>query len=123
MKKSNGPLMTGGLVLVLAAAGLLLALVGRGKIVTGIVWGIFVAYAGTILYFFLIPRPAESGPFRFVQGYLPGAVIRYIVMIGLFCGVVFWLRVNPAGVLIGTFVGMMASTFVSLNSMRQPPEA
>jgi hypothetical protein len=125
--RNNVPMMLAGLALVLLGAGLLLALAGRDRMITGIAWGICVAYAGTMLYSILVPRPSDKGSFSFLQGYLPGALIRYSVMISVFCAVVFWLRVSSAGVLIGTFAGMRVSTFVSLNRMRlataQPPEA
>ena len=36
------------------------------------------------------------------------------------CAVVFWLKINAVGVLVGAFAGMMTATFISLNKMRHP---
>jgi Zn-dependent protease len=114
-----------GIVIVAIAAAVLYSILGADHLVTGTVAGIGIAYLGFLLYFFLMPRPDKDG-FSFFKSYLPGAVIRYVVMIGAFCAIVFLLKINTLGVLLGTFIGMMISTFVSLNGMRKankPPEA
>jgi Zn-dependent protease len=114
-----------GIVIVAIAAAVLYSILGADHLVTGTVAGIGIAYLGFLLYFFLMPRPDKDG-FSFFKSYLPGAVIRYVVMIGAFCAIVFLLKINTLGVLLGTFIGMMISTFVSLNGMRRankPPEA
>jgi hypothetical protein len=115
-----------GMVVAAIAAAVLCAAFGRAHLATGTVMGICIAYLGFLLYMLLMPRSGGKG-FSFVKNYLPGAAVRYAVMIGAFCAVVFWLRINTLGVLLGTFIGMMVSTFVSLSSMRQaatkPPEA
>ena len=109
-------------VLGIAAAASLIPGCGRANIFTGIVSGVAVAYLGFLLLYFLFPRPAENGAnVSFFRSYILGAVLRYVVMIGAFCAVVFWLRINMFGVLIGAFIGMMVSTFVSLNKMKQAP--
>jgi Zn-dependent protease len=115
-----------GVVIVAGAVATLYPLLGASHLATGTVAGLGVAYLGFLLYFFLLPRPGEKG-FSFFKSYLPGAAARYIVMIGAFCAVVFLLKINTLGVLLGTFVGMMLSTFLSINTMRRkptkPPEA
>jgi hypothetical protein len=114
-----------GIVAVAGIAAALYVFLGKAHLATGTVAGVGVAYLGFLLYVLLMPRPGTAG-FSFVKNYLPGAVARYAVMIGAFCAVVFLLGINPLGVLLGAFLGMMASTFVTLNSMRQaanrPPE-
>jgi len=107
-----------GFAAVMAAAGVLLWRLTAANILTGAVWGVGVAYTGVLLYYALIPRPGK-GTVSFFRGYLPGAVLRYVIMVGAFCAVVFGLKINALGVLMGTFAGMMAATFVSLNKMRQ----
>jgi Zn-dependent protease len=114
-----------GIVIVAIAAAVLYSVLGADHLATGTVAGIGIAYLGFLLYFFLMPRPDKDG-FSFFKSYLPGAVIRYVVMIGALCAIVFLLKINTLGVLLGTFIGMMISTFVSLNGMRKankPPEA
>jgi hypothetical protein len=114
-----------GAVVVTAAAAVVYFLSGPLKLVTGTVAGFDIAYLGFLLYYFLLPRQIEKG--AFVKSYLPGAAARYIVMIGILCIAVFVLKINTLGVLLGTFIGMMLSTFVSLNTIRKstakPPEA
>jgi hypothetical protein len=110
-----------GLLAVIIVTGALQVLLPAVPLAAGIAAGIGIAYVGFILYYFLFPRPGAKS-LSFVQGYLPGAAIRYVVMIGLFCAVIFWLKMNTIGVLLGTFVGMMVSTFVSLNTMRKKSE-
>jgi ABC-type enterochelin transport system permease subunit len=107
------PLISGFAVVAAAAAALFYAL-PPNNFITGTVAGVGVAYLGFLLYYFLMPR---SG--TFLKSYLPGAVVRYVVMIGTFCIVVFMLKINMPGVLLGTFLGMMVSTFISLNTMRR----
>lgn len=114
-----------GIVIVAIATAALYAVLGADHLATGATAGIGIAYLGFLLYFFLMPRPGKDG-FSFFKSYLPGAAVRYVVMIGAFCAVVFLLKINTLGVLLGTFIGMMISTFVSLNGMRKankPPEA
>jgi hypothetical protein len=114
-----------GIVIVAIVTAALYSVLGAKHLATGATAGIGIAYLGFLLYFFLMPRPGKDG-FSFFKSYLPGAVIRYVVMIGAFCTVVFLLKINTLGVLLGTFIGMMISTFVSLNGMRKankPPEA
>jgi hypothetical protein len=114
-----------GIVIVALAAAALYSVLGANHLATGATAGIGIAYLGFLLYFFLMPRPGKEG-FSFFKSYLPGAAVRYVVMIGAFCAMVFLLRINTLGVLRGTFIGMMISTFVSLDGMRRankPPEA
>jgi hypothetical protein len=130
--------MTGGASTFAMLLGLLGIVLGTGALqvflpgvplASGAAAGVGIAYVGFVLYYLLFPRPG-SNKLSFFQGYLPGAVIRYTVMIGIFCAVIFWLDTRKnfqIGVLLGVFVGMMVSTFVSLNTMRRksqkPPEA
>jgi hypothetical protein len=120
MNRNNSmvPGLLTGFAAIMATAGVLLWRLTAANIVTGVVWGVGVAYAGVLVYYALIPRPGR-GTGSFFRGYLPGALLRYVIMIGAFSVVVFWLKINALGVLIGTFGGMMAATFVSLNKMRQ----
>lgn len=115
-----------GFVAVIAVAGVLLWRLTAANIMTGAVWGLGVAYTGVLLYYALIPRPG-AGTVSFFRGYLPGALVRYVIMISAFCAVVFWLKINTLGVLLGTFAGMMAVMFVTLLKMKQatarPPDA
>jgi hypothetical protein len=120
-------LVLGFVALSAAAAVLYLApAFGRGHFMTGAVAGVGVAYLAFLLYFLLLPRP-DGKTLSFVRSYLPGAAVRYIVLVGAFCAVVFWLKMEAFGVLLGAFAGMMAATFVSLFKMRRsalkPPEA
>ena len=115
--KITVPLILGFAIISIASAALYFSL-GVNHMATGTVTGIGIAYLGFLLYFFLMPRPGNNG-FSFFKSYLPGAVIRYVVMITAFCAVVFLLKVNTLGVLLGTFIGMMISTFVSLNTIRR----
>ena len=123
MKRKNNTAVNlpAGFAVLLAAAGVLLWRLGAAHLVTGIVWGILVAHLGLLMYFILVPRP-DGTNIKFFRKYLPGALLRYVIMISAFCVVVFWLRINAVGVLIGTFAGMMTATFISLNRMRRPPE-
>jgi hypothetical protein len=50
---------------------------------------------------------------------MPGALLRYAVMIGVFSLAVFIIKINALGLLLGLFAGMTASTFFFLNKMRQ----
>ena len=114
-----------GIVIVVIAAAALYSVLGANHLATGATAGIGIAYLGFLLYFFLMPRPGKEG-FSFFKSYLPGAVVRYVVMIGAFCAIIFLFKINTLGVLLGTFIGMMISTFVSLDGMRKankPPEA
>jgi hypothetical protein len=119
--KAAARYITGFAVVVgIAASMMVIPGLGRANLFTGIMSGIAVAYLGFLLLYFLFPRPAEKGERgSFFQGYIIGAVLRYAIMISAFCGVVFGLHINPIGVLIGAFAGMMTSTFISLNKMRQ----
>jgi hypothetical protein len=92
---------------------------GARHAVTGMAAGVGVAYLGFILYFLLMPRPDEKG-FSFFKSYVPGMMARYVVLIGAFCAVIFWLKMEALSVLLGAFAGMMAATFVSLVKMRRP---
>jgi hypothetical protein len=92
---------------------------GARHAVTGMAAGVGVSYLGFILYFFLLPRHDEKG-FSFFRSYLPGVMARYVVLIGAFCAVIFWLKMESLSVLLGAFAGMMAATFVSLVKMRPP---
>ncbi len=114
------PRLWAGFAVIMAAAGVLLWRLGAAHFITGIAGGIAVAYLGLLMYYLLIPRPG-SKPITFIRGYIPGALLRYIIMIGAFCAVVFVLRINAIGVLLGIFLGMMVSTFISLNHLRQSP--
>lgn len=120
-KNNTAVNLAAGFAVVLAAAGVLLWRLGAAHLVTGIVWGIVVAHLGLLMYYILVPRPGGT-TIKFFRGYLPGALLRYVIMISAFCAVVFWLRINAVGVLLGAFVGMMTATFISLNRMRRPPE-
>ncbi|MBN1129127.1 MAG: hypothetical protein JXA71_09080 [Chitinispirillaceae bacterium] len=112
-----------GLVLVAGAGMAFFFLPGLGPDhpATGAVVGFGVAYLGFLLYYLLLPFPAGKNG-SFFASYLPGAVARYVVMISAFCTVVFLFKIHTLGVLLGTFIGMMVSTFVSLNSMRRKPQ-
>lgn len=119
MSGTSAPIaLWAGFALVAAVAAALIPLAGRQSMATGITTGVGIAYLGFLLYYYLFPRPGNSNS-SFMKLYVPGAVLRYVVMTGVFCTVVFLLKIHPIGVLLGTFVGMMASTFVSLNTMRQ----
>jgi hypothetical protein len=126
MRKS----MTGGantMIMLLALLAIVIVTVAlqvflpAEPLAAGIAAGVGIAYVGFILYYFLFPRPGAK-KLTFIQGYLPGAVLRYVAMIGLFCAVVFWLKMHTVGVLLGAFVGMMVSTFLSLNTIRHKGE-
>ena len=104
-----------GFAIVMLAAVVMLQRPGAAHIVTGIVWGIVVAHLGVLIYYMMATRSGVK-----VRGYLPGALLRNVIMIGAFCAVVFWLKINAGGVLLGAFAGMMTATFVSLNKMRRP---
>lgn len=91
---------------------------GARHVVTGMAAGLGVAYLGVALYSLLMPRP-DGNKLSFVKSYLPGAAARYIVLIGAFCAMIFWLKIEALGVLLGVFAGMMAATFVSLVKMRR----
>jgi len=114
-----------GFVPIAGGAAAILITLGKDSPVTGIIWGIGVAYVGFLLYVLFIPRPGKQ--FSFAKNYLPGAVARYVVMIGAFCVVVFVLKIHGLSVLAGIFAGMMTATIISLFKMRrtpsQPPEA
>ncbi|MBN2036623.1 MAG: hypothetical protein JW768_07775 [Chitinispirillaceae bacterium] len=117
-----------GLLAVIVITGALQVLLPTVPLASGIAAGVGITYIGFILYYFLFPRPGAK-KLSFFHGYIPGVIIRYSVMIGVFCAVIFWLdtrRMFQIGVLLGAFIGMMISTFVSLNLMRRtqckPPE-
>lgn len=115
-------LILGWLVVAGAGTGLFfIPGMGPKHLLTGTVAGMAVAYLGFILYYFLMPRPGTTGA-SFFSSYFAGAAVRYSVMICAFCAVVFLLDIHTPGVLLGTFIGMMVSTFMSLNSMRQKPQ-
>ena len=118
---ANTMIMLLGLLAIILITGALQVFLPAVPLAAGIAAGVGIAYVGFILYYFLFPRPGAK-KVTFIQGYLPGAAVRYVAMIGLFCTVVFWLKMHTIGVLLGTFVGMMVSTFVSLNTMRQKQE-
>lgn len=119
-KNKTAVSMIAGLAVVTAAAGVLLVRFGADHIATGIGGGIAVAYLGLLTYYLLVPRPGGRVK-NFFRGYLPGALLRYVIMIGAFCAVVFRLRINAVGVLVGTFAGMMTATIISLFKMRRTP--
>jgi hypothetical protein len=91
---------------------------GPEHCITGTIAGLCVAYLGFLLYFFLMPRPGERR-ISFFRSYLPAAAVRYIVMLGIFCALIFWLNMEALSVLLGAFAGMMALTVVTLIKMRQ----
>jgi hypothetical protein len=105
-----------GLILAAALAVLTLWKLKAGHLITGVVWGMGIAYFGVLVYTLLLPK--QSGGKAPVVGYLPGAVLRYAVMIGVFSVSVFIVKINGLGLLLGMFVGMTASTFFFLNKMR-----
>ncbi|MGA2506613.1 MAG: hypothetical protein ABSF80_03960 [Chitinispirillaceae bacterium] len=111
--------LSAGFAIVMLAAIVLLRRPGAAHVVTGIVWGMVVALLGLLIYYIVIPRPGVQVK-SFIRGYLPGALLRYVIMICAFCAVVFWLKINAVGVLLGAFAGMMTATFISLNKMRHP---
>lgn len=109
-----------GFLAVSVLGAVLLYTPGRAHIATGIVWGLGIAYLGFLLFYFLIPRPGSNkAVIPFFRGYLPGAALRYIIMVGALCAVLFWIHVNIFGVLIGAFAGMMTSTFASVSTMKR----
>ena len=108
-----------GLILAAALAGLTLWRLKAGHLITGVVWGIGIAYFGVLVYTLLLPK--KSGGNGLATGYLPGAVLRYAVMIGVFSVAVFIVNINGIGLLLGMVAGMTASTFFFLNKMRQGP--
>lgn len=110
-----------GLLAIILITGALQVFLPAAPLAAGIAAGVGIAYVGFILYYFLFPRPGVK-KLTFFQGYLPGAAIRYAAMIGLFCAVIFWLKMDTMGVLLGAFVGMMVTTFLSLNTMRRKGE-
>jgi hypothetical protein len=117
--KSPLLLMSGFLATAAAAAILYTApAFGPRHLLTGVAAGGGVAYLAFMLYFLLLPRP-EGEKISFVKSYLPGAAARYVVLIGAFCAMIFWLKIDPVGVLLGAFAGMMAATFVALVKMRR----
>jgi hypothetical protein len=107
-----------GLVCAAAAAGLTLWKLKAGHLFTGVVWGIGIAYFGVLVYTLLLPKRTERKA-SFLAGYMPGALLRYAVMIGVFSLAVFIVKINALGLLLGLFAGMTASTFFFLNKMRQ----
>jgi hypothetical protein len=117
--KSTLPLIL-GFFPTAAAAAVLYAVPAFGPrhLLTGVAAGVGVAYLAFMLYFLLLPRP-EGGKISFVKSYLPGAAARYVVLISAFCAVIFWIKIDAVGVLLGAFGGMMAATFVSLVKMRR----
>jgi len=118
--KTGVPLVLGFIATAVITAVLYAApAFGARHAVTGMAAGASVAYLGFILCFFLMPRPDEKG-FSFFTSYLPGVVARYVVLIGTFCAVIFWLKMEALSVLLGAFAGMMAAAFVSLVKMRRP---
>ena len=122
MSRKNNPVvnLALGLVFAATAAGLALWKLRAGSLVTGMVWGGGIAYFGVLVYTLLLPK--KSGGRGLVPaGYLLGAVVRYAVMIGVFCIAVFMVKINGIGLLIGLFIVMTASTFFFLNKMRQGP--
>ena len=117
--KAVVPLVLGFFATAAAAAALyLVPAFGPRHFLTGAVAGLGVAYLALLLYFVLMPRP-DGRKYSFVKSYLPGAAARYIVLVGAFCAVVFWLKMEAIGVLLGAFAGMMAATLVSLVKMRR----
>jgi hypothetical protein len=107
-----------GLVCASVAAGLTLWKLKAGHLFTGVVWGIGIAYFGVLVYTLLLPKRV-GGKAPFLAGYMPGALLRFAVMIGVFSIAVFIVKINALGILLGMFVGMTASTFFFLNKMRQ----
>lgn len=120
MSQKNNPVLKLSLGLILAAAAACLSLwkLTAGHLLTGVVWGIGIAYFGVLVYTLLLPGRGE-GKGSFPAGYVPGAILRYAVMIGVFSIAVFIVKINPLGLLLGMFVGMTASTFFFLNKMRR----
>ncbi|MBN2188156.1 MAG: hypothetical protein JW699_01780 [Chitinispirillaceae bacterium] len=117
--KTVTPLVLGFFATAAATAALYVApAFGAGHFLTGAVAGAGVAYLAFLLYMLLIPAP-DGKYISFVKSYLPGAAARYIALTGAFCAMVFWLNMEPLGVLLGVFAGIMAATFFSLIKMRR----
>jgi hypothetical protein len=117
--KAVVPLVLGFFATAAAAAALYLApAFGAGHFLTGAVAGLGVAHLAFLLYMFLMPG-RDRKYMSFVKSYLPGAAARYLVLTGAFCVVVFWLKMEALGVLLGVFAGIMAATFFSLIRMRR----
>jgi hypothetical protein len=91
---------------------------GARHFLTGAAAGLGIANLAFLLYFLLLPR-SDGKQMSFVRSYLPGAAARYVVLIGAFCAMIFWLKMEALGVLVGAFAGMMAATFISLVKMRR----
>jgi hypothetical protein len=91
---------------------------GAAHFLTGAVAGLGVAYLAFLLHVLLMP--GRDGKYiSFVRSYLPGAAVRYIVLTGAFCALVFWIEMEALGVLLGVFAGIMAATLFSLMRMRR----
>ncbi len=120
MSPKNSPVLKLSLGLILAAAAACLSFwkLTAGHLFTGVVWGIGIAYFGVFVYTLLLPKRG-GGKGSFLAGYVPGALLRYTVMIGVFSLAVFIVKINPLGLLLGMFAGMTASTFFFLNKMRR----
>ena len=117
--KAVTPLVLGFAAAAAAAAALYLApAFGARHFLTGAAGGLCVAYLAFLLYVLLRPGPGVRYV-SFVKSYLPGAAARYLVLTGAFCAVIFWLNMEPLGVLLGVFAGMMTATFISLFKMRR----
>jgi hypothetical protein len=120
--KAAVPLVLGFFATAAAAAALYLApAFGPRHFITGAVGGLCVAYLAFLLHVLLTPGPGVKYV-SFAKSYLPGAAARYLVLTGAFCAVIFWLKMETLGVLLGVFTGMMTATFISLFKMRRTTE-
>jgi hypothetical protein len=120
--KAAAPLFLGFFATAAAAVALYLApAFGARHFLTGAVAGLCVAYLAFLLYVLLTPGPGVKYV-SFVKSYLPGAAARYVVLTGAFCAVIFWLKMETLGVLLGVFAGMMTATVISLFKMRRTAE-
>ena len=122
MTRNNGTLLklALGFLAISIAAGISFWKLSAKNFYTGMLTGFAIALFGVLLYSLVVPQTAgEKGTFWL--RYMGGAVLRYAVMIAVFCTAVFLGRIDPIGLLLGTFFGMMASTFIFLNKMRHTP--
>lgn len=96
-------------------------LLGSKSFIVGFSAGIFLGLLELIFLYFAIQKIDNVQNHKhFIRNYFLQAVfIRFPILALLFFTIVFWLKINPAGLIIGFSLSVITCGFMGLYKMRQ----